>query len=290
MTTNTIVLGLTAETSIHAGASGANNVIDLPIMREHNTGYPVIYGSAVKGALRAKAELGEMPKSGVFALFGPDTDNASDHAGSLMVGDARLLALPVRSLTSQFRYVTSPNLLQRWQRDLIRAGQEVSFTIPKPNKDEAIVTQSETVKNLFLEDFVYQTSQTDLTDLINVLAKYTSRETIEFEEKLTILHDDQLTLLCRSAIPVNAHIALDSATKTVKSGALWYQETLPAETLLYSLVGAHQSRSKDFAKSANELLDYFVEELFAKAPYLQLGGNETTGMGWCNVKVTKGAN
>src|SRR5690554_3586186 len=115
------ILGLTAETAIHAGASSANHVIDLPIMREHNTGWPVVFGSAVKGAMRAKAEA-SMDRKRVHTLFGPDTNNASDHAGSLLIGDARLLLLPVRSLTSQYRYVTSPDLLRRWQRDLERAG------------------------------------------------------------------------------------------------------------------------------------------------------------------------
>jgi CRISPR/Cas system CMR subunit Cmr4 (Cas7 group RAMP superfamily) len=40
MTTHSLVLGFTAETAMHAGASTSNHVIDLPIMREHNTGWP----------------------------------------------------------------------------------------------------------------------------------------------------------------------------------------------------------------------------------------------------------
>lgn len=289
MTTSSLLLGLMAETAVHAGASSANHVIDLPIMREHNTGWPVVFGSAVKGALRAKAETIKMEKELLTTLFGPDTDNASDHAGSLLIGDARLLLLPVRSLTSQFRYVTSPNLIARWQRDQARAGVKVTSLkseLSKIANNEALV--AETTKDLFLEEYVYQCQSTDLDDLVKDLAVLAGRAESEVKDKLTIVNDDQFALLCRAAIPVNAHIAIDNATKTVKSGALWYAESLPAETLLYSVVGAQNSRNKKKDLPATALLKEFKAELFV-SPYLQLGGNETTGMGWCKVELQGGA-
>jgi CRISPR-associated protein Cmr4 len=99
MTSKNALLGLWAETSIHAGAGSSVESIDLPIQREAHSGWPCVYGSAVKGALRARAEdkFGKNNDS-VRYVFGPDTDNASEHAGALLVGDARLLLLPVRSL------------------------------------------------------------------------------------------------------------------------------------------------------------------------------------------------
>ncbi len=279
------ILGLTAETAIHAGASSASHVIDLPIMREHSTGWPVVFGSAVKGAMRAKAES-IMEKSQVFTLFGPDTDNASDHAGSLLIGDARLLLLPVRSLTSQYRYVTCPDLLQRWQRDLERAGaSKAKLELPVITGQTALVAQS--TKDLFLEEYVFQCQQHDLTDLIASLVELAERSAQEIADKLTIVSNDQFALLCQAAIPVNARIAIDNKNKTVVPGALWYEESLPAETVLYCLVAAQRSRSGK-AHSSNDLMQVFVNELFA-APYLQLGGNETTGMGWCKVQVQQGA-
>ncbi|MBN2887102.1 MAG: type III-B CRISPR module RAMP protein Cmr4, partial [Chromatiaceae bacterium] len=93
---DTALLGLLAETAIHAGAGQNAGVIDLPIQREAHTAWPVVFGSAVKGALRALAEERQAPW--LKAVFGPETNNASEHAGALLVGDARLLLLPVRSL------------------------------------------------------------------------------------------------------------------------------------------------------------------------------------------------
>ena len=95
------LLGLTAETSLHAGTGRSTGVIDLPIMRESHTGWPCVYGSAVKGALRGLAHSSQ--STAIHDIFGPDTQNASDHAGALAVGDARLLLLPVRSLSSHFK-------------------------------------------------------------------------------------------------------------------------------------------------------------------------------------------
>lgn len=291
MTMHSLLLGYTAETSIHAGASTANHVIDLPIMREHSTGYPVVFGSAVKGALRAKAEAA-LEQDACFTLFGPDTNNAGDHAGSLLVGDARLLLLPMRSLTTQFRYVTCPNLLKRWQRDQARAGvTEVKLPTFSIKDEDVLVTKATKSKELFLEEFVFNcdgSKSEELNDLITALALISGRSEDEISSKLSIVSDDQFSLLCNTAIPVNAHIAIDNASKTVKPGALWYAESLPAETILYSVVASQHSRNKKFDKTSQELLEIFQNQVFGAYPYLQVGGNETTGMGWCKVQVQQG--
>jgi CRISPR-associated protein Cmr4 len=90
------------------------------------------------------------------------------------------------------------------------------------------------------------------------------------------------------AAPVTAHIAIDSATKTVRPGALWYEETLPPETLLYVPLMAEKSRKKGDEKEAVEICKAVVEDLFKDGAredlWLQVGGNETVGMGWCAIK------
>ena len=52
------------------------------------------------------------------------------HAGALVVGDARLLALPVRSFKGTFAFVTSPLLLRLAKRDL--GVEATSFQMPPP--------------------------------------------------------------------------------------------------------------------------------------------------------------
>ncbi len=43
---NTVLMGLLAETSIHAGAGQMAGVIDLPIQREAHTHWPVVLSTA----------------------------------------------------------------------------------------------------------------------------------------------------------------------------------------------------------------------------------------------------
>jgi CRISPR-associated protein Cmr4 len=285
MTLNSRLYGLRADTAIHAGTGVSDGKVDLPIMREHHSGWPVVFGSAVKGALRATAEL-KLGKTSdpVKILFGPDTQNAGDHAGALLVADARLLALPVRSLTSQYRLVTCPGLVQRLQQDADRYGVDVGDLTVAVNAGEILVATAEKNSHLFLEDYAYKcNSETKLDALIAVMAKLADTPVDSIREKIAVVSNDDFAHICSGAIPVQAHIALDSATKTVTKGALWYEESLPADTLMYLGVSSWSSRHPSIAMSSEECLAQLDELIAGQRPYLQVGGNETTGMGWCKV-------
>ncbi len=278
----TALLGLLTETSLHAGAGQSVGVIDLPIQREAHTGWPVVFGSAVKGALRAAAETAG--KDWITSVFGPDTNHAADNAGALLVGDARLLLLPVRSLTSHFRWVTCPALLRRFQADCKRLGIAADFAVPPVDDPAATFVADDKTGPLFLEEFRFEMQSGALDAIIGALVPLLS--VAEPEDRLkaqfTVVHDDMFAHLARYATPVNAHVRIDNATKTVQTGALWYEETLPPDTLLYVALAAQRSRVKDENQSAEQILAHITEDLFAR-PYLQLGGNETVGMGWCKV-------
>jgi CRISPR-associated protein Cmr4 len=295
----TALLGLWAQTSIHAGAGSSIDGIDLPIQREGHNGWPCVFGSAVKGALRAKAETeNSWHKDSIRYVFGPDSDSdkASEHAGSLMVGDARLLLLPVRSLTGYFKWVTCPALLSRLQRDAERLNVKIdAYTIPKVEKLESGFHQ-QAKSDLFLEEYRITTEHHDLSAITKVLNNLSGIAETDLQAQLVIVSDAMFTYLCQYATPVAAHIAIDNAKKTVKSGALWYEETLPPETVFYLALAANAVRDID-AKFDNQavkdsqaaaVLTSITDTLFAK-PYLQVGGNETVGMGWCKVQVSRGA-
>lgn len=285
MTLNSRLYGLRADTAIHAGTGVSDGKVDLPIMREHHSGWPVVFGSAVKGALRAAAEasLGKEDEA-VQVLFGPDTSNAGDHAGALLVADARLLALPVRSLTSQYRLVTCPGLVQRLQQDADRFGVEVGDLTVSVKAGDILVATAETNSQLFLEDYAYECkSEAKLDPLIKAMANLADVPESGIREKVAVVSNDNFAHICSGAIPVQAHIAIDSATKTVTPGALWYEESLPADTLMYLGVSSWDSRKAGVELSAADCLGKLDELIAGQRPYLQVGGNETTGMGWCKI-------
>ncbi len=285
---NTALLGLLAETSIHAGAGQMAGVIDLLIQREAHTAWPVVYGSAVKGALRTLTEEQKAPW--LTAIFGPETGNASEHAGALLVGDARLVLLPVRSLTSHFKWVTCPALLKRLRADAQRLELPAFAVgaIPEVEDANAALLPEGATNALFLEEFRFEARTADLNAVIPTLAGLMGREdaTAALQKQLVVVGDDRFSHLARYATPVNPHVCLDNATKTVKGGMLWYEESLPPDTVLYVGLYAQAARVKGETMTAAEVLDRFLT-LFAR-PYLQLGGNETVGMGWCKVTICRG--
>lgn len=284
----TALLGLIAETSLHAGAGSSTGAIDLPIQREGHNGWPCVFGSAVKGSLRDRAEsrLGQTGDD-LFAVFGPDTKNASEHAGAISVGDARLLLLPVRSLTTAFKWVTCPEALGRLKRDAARLGLAGMFPldIPAVAGTTAKVAQGE--GHLYLEEYRFtQEIDSGIAELAKLLAQLIHRENAraELAQRLVVVSDDIFSHLSTAATPVNAHIALEADTKTVTDGALWYEETLPPETLLYAPLIAVKARRPTSSLDAAAVLKQ-ITDLFEARPWLQLGGNETVGMGWCAVTV-----
>jgi len=305
------ILGLLAQTSLHAGTGQHTGAIDLPIQREGHTGWPCVFGSAVKGALRTRAE--EVTAEEVYSrgthfaeqddyreeaqdvpeistVYGPPTARASDHAGALIVSDARLLMLPVRSLTSHFKWVACPDALARLVRDadwldIDLGGLDIPTLDDKEEGASALVPEESQTGHLFLEEYCFDAQAQDLHGLIAVLARLMQRAAAveALSRQLVVVSNDSFAHLAQHTTPVNAHIAIDSRTKTVTGGALWYEETLPPETLLYSCLSATAARNGKMEFDAEQVLGQ-VLDLFEKRPWLQLGGNETVGMGWCAVK------
>lgn len=286
------ILGLLAQTSIHAGTGSNTGVIDLPIQREGHNAYPCVFGSSMKGALRTHAEQYIEDKQEVFAVFGADHQAENTYAGALMVSDARLVLLPIRSLTSQFKWVTSPYALQRLKDDLARFDTKQSFELPSeiPSENEAFTAQGQE-GDLFLEEYRFKTKAQDLSSIISVLAGLMQKTGVgeQLKQQLVIVSDDMFSHLVQHTTPVNAHIAIESETKIVKGGALWYEETLPPETLLYVGLAANKARKQDSELDSADKVLTKVTDLFKDKPWLQVGGNETVGMGWCAVSMLGGA-
>jgi CRISPR-associated protein Cmr4 len=296
MISKNCLLGLIAETSIHAGAGSAVGVVDLPIQREGHNGWPCVFGSSMKGALRTHAyNLWDKDnKDKLLTLFGPERIHENDkaHAGALAISDARLLLLPIRSLTSTYRWVTCPEALDRLQRDARRLDVTLpTFSVPTVENAKALVMQAD--GDLFLEEYRFSTDSTQNLggNIIHALAELIAREDIitELENRLAIVSNDMFSTLVQSATPVNAHIAIEPERKTVIEGQLWYEETLPPETVMYVAVIAHPGRNNK-KEQPSQVMDHFTELFPENKHWLQIGGNETVGMGWCAVKqVPQGA-
>ena len=277
---NQLLLGLLAETFIHPGAGQTGGAIDLPVAREAATGYPFIAGSSMKGALH-EAVQADLDKAGRERVFG-----TADQAGALLVSDARLLLLPIRSLSSSYRWATCPHLLERFARDRRRTetGTAPADT-PHVERYRYLDATSQQGAKLFLEERSFAPQQPSKTpskhldgwiesiaDLIPDAAART-----RLHRQLTVLDDCDFAWFARHGLPVQARNQLDERKR---SQNLWYEETLPPDTLMYTTLAEHDSAASGLAP---------VRTRFKRRPYLQVGGNETVGQGWFAVACAEAA-
>jgi len=270
-----IIIGMLAETPVHPGAGRSTGFVDLPVARESITEYPVIVGSSLKGALKDRArerwpvnrKEGEepVPSEEVAKVFGKQ-----DGAGDLIVSDARLLLLPIRSLTGHYKWGTCPYLLERLSRDINRSGFAGRIKSPEMEKKPKNGTVlGEGTGKIFLEerefDIVGKADKSIIEAIGQLIPNAASSERLAGQ--LIVLSDDDFIWFASYGLPINARNVLDEETKT--SLNLWYEETLPQDSLLYALF-------LERGKGAIDLIRILVNE----RPYLQVGGNETVGQGW----------
>ena len=264
---NTSVLGLLAETPIHPGTGRGLGVVDLPVAREAVTDYPVLVGSSLKGALLDKAKTTKAIDE--KARFGSEK-----RAGDLLVSDARLLLLPVRSLTGSYRWATCPHLIERYRRDLRRAGLD---TLPAAPTVERRSVSAVGDGHLYLEERQFSICgepPRQLADSIEPLLLHQEAK-YRLPDQIAVLHDDDFAWFARYGLAIQARNVLDNETKQSKN--LWYEETLPPDTILYAIV---MGRNDDAVGA--------LDSLFPECdPYLQAGGNETIGHGWFAVTVRR---
>lgn len=279
---------------LHAGTGQGSGVIDLPIAREKATGLPFLPGSSLKGTLRARCTEKECQQ-----VFGPETvDNTSDnnYASSAQFTDQRLLLLPIRSLAGTFAWVTSPYVLKRLARDIADAqiAPPAASILDIEETDSCVITTG-TCKikidspspMVYLEDLDLKVQDKGgANDWAEWIGKRVFPDDTTWQqmlhERLCIVHDDVFNFMIDTATEITARIKLKVGTKTVEDGGLWYEEALPAETILSGVVLATPTKAANISpKEVFNILSGLMEEA------LQFGGKATVGRGICRVLLGK---
>ena len=281
---------------LHAGIGQGAGVIDLPIAREKATGLPFLPGSSLKGALKALSP-NENTRKRIFGADPTGADTSNDYASPVQFSDQRLLLLPVRSLAGTFAWVTSPYLIRRFVRDV----RDIQFTpptaIPQPQKYEQcyiagnanrISIPDGNNKKIILEDLDLTPQNEDITAWATWIGPKLFVEQDwqrMLTERLCIIHDDVFNFLIDTATEITTRIKLKEETKTVDTvtGGLWYEEALPAETVLYGFALATPVRAINVT---DQEVFRTLENLTNNA--VQLGGKATVGRGVCRVRLIQG--
>jgi len=298
------MLFIYVETPLHAGTGRGLGAVDLPIQRERTTGYPIVQASSLKGRLRAASDPNLNPQVGLtkaehLAIFGPEAGNASDHAGALSTGDARILLFPVRSLAGVFAWTTSVDALVRFRREAKMVGLSVDWELPaEPDRNTILVSGDALIAggSVVLEEFSFtpDKSQADTVQAIGTwLAGYALPQMNEYQywlkqlpPKLCILPEDAFRDFVLYGTEVQTHVQLDPSSKTVKEGP-WTTESLPVDTLLYAPLMATKSRASGVDLNGKQVLEK-VKGL--GLVHTQLGGDETTGQGMVALRFANAGN
>ncbi len=270
-----VVLGY-AVTPLHPGVGRSPGIVDLPVQRDP-MGYPIVFASSIKGALKAECGRRLDPNGGCFndegrlacskggesdcslccCLFGhePGEEQAT---GLLSVLDFIPLAFPVPSLDRGYVYVTTPYLARRvvsildaidakgdltelrsFLSDITESGQERS---ENPPKLRGCLGGSGRVA-IVLDEFdgVEELSNCQHLGILEKLGGLAQ----DISSRLVVVPDDAGPLYVEKSLVRITRVRLNIATKTVSGRALWTEEYIPAGTLfLGGLIATLPKRNK----------------------------------------------
>lgn len=193
---------------------------------------------------------------GIDLTFGPDSGDL--HAGSLGFSDARLLLFPVKSMKGVFAWITCPVILERFVNDWHLTRQTLPAELSAVNAIQGELRQQDIEAvapkdsnlivrdgRIILEEYTFlSTSSENATKLATWLADNLlpgGDEYMFWREKMktdiVILPDNDFRDFVTLSTEVIARTNIDHKTGTVnkKIGGLWYEEYLPADSLLYAL-------------------------------------------------------
>jgi CRISPR-associated protein Cmr4 len=265
-------------------------VLDLPVQREAATGYPVIWGQSLKGALRQAAGKAAW----VDAVFGSAIERRDEDggtaAGNLAVGDAQLVAMPVPTLRHTFAWLTSDIALGRLARKYRRLGLEAP-AVPRMASDEGAASSrawTETARevlgpclvplglevNVPLETWAARLAE-DVLGWDAVFAPFAAK----LREDLVLVGSEIAPVLLRECTEQAVRVQL-SDKKSVKNGP-FYSEYLPAETIM----AASLTLGGDADTDANRTALYGLLDKQLR----QIGGDETLGKGLMWTRLHTGA-
>jgi CRISPR-associated protein Cmr4 len=318
-------LFLISQTPLHAGSGDSLGIVDMPIQRERHTSFPKIEGSSFKGALREnmeqrilKTELQEELKTKIRNLnkaFGyddgalknfskkdienlfPKKENR-EFAGALSFTDARLFLFPIKSMKGVFAWITCPKVLQQFQEDmkLYDSSFSLNFNNLTIEEGNALVAEESKVvisntENLILEEYAFTSKKHDVvTELGKWLSQTIFKEANEFitskiKKDIVVLDDDAFKDFVNLSTEVITRTKINNETGTVQNGALFTEEYLPSESVMYSLVLAADEFAKENPMQESQIITFFEDNL---DKIIQIGGNATIGKGLTKTYFMKG--
>jgi len=300
-------------TNLHVGNGEVNySVIDKQVQKDILAGYPTIYSSGLKGALREymihqkfkKDEGKDSTRVLTNIIFGSEpvekspgtaTSNSKAKQGYVNFFDTKLLALPVRCDKVPYLLATSKRVLRAYMDYCTALGLETA-----PGLED--VNISDVGEGYRLED------HTDKEEITVEEEGWTyGQSTCSANKKLqaflgrniVVLKDEHFDTLAKE-LPFVARNYLENGI----SKNLWYEEIVPRESLFYfalqkpkddllayRLSNDNNDLSKEAQKQSKK--DVLVKKMFKafdeklEGAKFFIGANTSVGYGLCEIKELK---
>ena len=295
---NTKLLTIFTRSPLHVGAGSSVGAVDQPIVRERHTRFPVIPGSTIKGVLAdlwlelnpdgsvnfketkktVKGDDGMESEKTIYEsvrdaegieILG-SADNKAASAGSLLIGEGKLAAFPVRSAKGCWAWLTCPLVLGRLgialNDDESKRLTDESALVPDPLKVSGYAV---------FEEYPLVAVATLPKKVVDVYKEFSDDPLWKdnVEKHLAVVSDEMFQYFAQNACEIANHNRIDDKTGVVAQRAFFSQENVPSEAMFYSVLNTHKPGV--FQK---------LEEKLKKRDFLlQIGADMTTGLGWCSV-------
>lgn len=280
-----LLLTLRTLEPLHVGTGQGVGAIDLPMMREASTGWPLIPGSSVKGALRDAYEgAWGVDDANIAAIFGKEGAPETGRAGSLCPADLFTVLMPVPSVWGGFAWATCPLALRRATELAELAGVALAEA-PQVADGKALVAVTNGLdrngKALLQDLEIPVEGSADLKAVAHSIAPLCGIDAEELTRQIILVDNATFKYLTRSAAQVTTKVTLQKGKRTAKKGGLRTEESLPVDAMMLGLIRFQRIGASDPAETG---------KIFAGGlpTVMQFGGKSTTGHGLCRLFLNGG--
>ncbi|MEM4620985.1 MAG: type III-B CRISPR module RAMP protein Cmr4 [Desulfurococcaceae archaeon] len=287
------LLYVRAYTPLHVGVGrGEEAYVDLPIQRDEY-GYPVIWSSSFKGAIKANLDSNAKQHLGSEPGVSPSKPSAA------VFLDARLLLIPVRVINKVWAYATSINMLNTFNKYI-----EVINSMNKQKQDKLNQLNLSTISRILREkpvvskgDLVYNgkvmVNEIEFkAEIIENILETTGLADILHQEIKNLVEDRGLIILpdkdnidiriINRSIVIQYRVRLGKE-KVVEEGALWNEEYVPMESVFASVILCRNAKYENVEKDASQVCNDVVSQLDNR--FIYVGGKESIGKGLIKLYV-----
>jgi CRISPR-associated protein Cmr4 len=230
-------------------------------------------------------------KEDMEGLFDKDK---KEFAGCIGFTDARLLLFPVKSLYGVFAWITCPRVIKRFITDLKLDG-ELPFNFNEKDgiKKDTVPSASKSLfdedNRIRLEEFIFdkivpEDRNSNLDNIANWLSDNVFKGCDAYwkdkvKTDIVVLDDTDFRDFVNLSTEVITRTKINNETGTVQNGALFSEEYLPAESLMYSMAMFTDEFNAQNPINTEGVLEFFECGLKNTKNIIQVGGNATLGKG-----------